>query len=105
VLVTNPIVAAKITGRTKDGVPRKGMTYIGFDAGNNLGVRSFFSTQDEAAWSLVRKGTAPAFSPSNIRKYYPQVLKHSNALMKHVKATADERSIEKGMDIQEEVRL
>jgi hypothetical protein len=66
VFITDPELAAKVTARV-GGIHRKGLTYIGFDAGNNLGHRSFFSTQDEAAWLLVRKGCAPAFSPSNIR--------------------------------------
>lgn len=33
----------------------------------SLGRRSFFTTTDEEQWALIRKGTAQAFSQSNIR--------------------------------------
>lgn len=41
-----------------------------WQATNHLGLRSFFTTTDEEQWALIRKGTAPAFSQANIRRYF-----------------------------------
>lgn len=35
------------------------------------GTRSLFTTHDDAEWRLVRKATAPAFFPDNIRAAFP----------------------------------
>lgn len=39
------------------------------------GLRSFFNTHNYDEWKLVRKATAPAFSPAEIRKAFPLLLK------------------------------
>ncbi len=40
-----------------------------------------FGTQDEAYWRNVRKTTAPAFSMSNVRRYYRGVLAAAGELL------------------------
>lgn len=38
--------------------------------GGQPGAYSLFATTDESHWKNIRKGTSPAFSPANIRRYF-----------------------------------
>jgi len=72
-------------------LPRKSIGYSFFDLCSSPldGLRSFFSTSDEAHWASVRKAAAPAFSAANVkRRYFPVVLRHATALAEHVRDAA-----------------
>jgi len=61
-----------------------------FDLATNAhGRRSFFTTNDEAQWAVVRKGCAQAFSPSNIRRRVaPRPSPLAGALSRSLSASA-----------------
>lgn len=69
VVVSDPLVAARMLGRGANAVPRKSIGYQFFDLStNHLSRSSFFTTNNEQQWAVVRKGTAQAFSHTNIRR-------------------------------------
>lgn len=105
VLVSDPALVQQILGRGEGALPRKSIGYSWFDmATNHLGLRSFFTTNDEDQWQLIRKSTAQAFSQANIRRYYVSALKHAQELAEQVKMAASV-SGKAGVEIQEHVEM
>jgi len=105
VVVSDPRVAAGVLARPGGGfrgggsahgassspscaLPQKSIGYSFFNLASSPldGLRSFFSTTDEAHWARVRKACAPAFSLSKVRRdYFPAVLRHADSLAERLR--------------------
>mmetsp|Transcript_29305 Transcript_29305/g.64847 ORF Transcript_29305/g.64847 Transcript_29305/m.64847 type:complete len:554 (-) Transcript_29305:627-2288(-) len=77
IIVTDPAATALILGRDADSVPTRSDDYKNIVDKSFDGFAphiSFFGTQDEEHWKVVRKATAPAFNMNNMRVYFPRML-------------------------------
>ncbi|GLC35290.1 hypothetical protein PLESTB_000580500 [Pleodorina starrii] len=90
VVITDPWVAAQVLAT----VPRRTHNYSLVDEVlGGPGKVSMFGTLDEAHWRNVRKTTAPAFSMTNVRRYYGGVLSAAGELL-----TSLERHLDQNLD-------
>ncbi|KXZ54188.1 hypothetical protein GPECTOR_5g283 [Gonium pectorale] len=94
VVVTDPAVA----GQVLSNIHGRTANYALVDEVlGGPGKTSMFGTPNEAEWRNVRKATAPAFSMSNVRRYYGGVLSAAAELLTALDAAAAGREDESGV--------
>ncbi|KAL4859226.1 Acyl-coenzyme A oxidase [Chlorella vulgaris] len=80
VVVSDPLLVQTVISRGSD-LPKASQVYDTVDElFSPKGIRSFFNTHSYDDWKVVRKVTAPAFSPASIRKAFPVLLRVTNEL-------------------------
>ncbi|GIL96175.1 hypothetical protein Vretimale_2002 [Volvox reticuliferus] len=78
IVITDPATAAQVLAT----VPGRTHNYTLTDEVlGGPGKVSMFGTRDEAHWRNVRKATAPAFSMTNVRRYFSSVLDAAGELL------------------------
>lgn len=94
VVSSDPAVYSKALKPGPNYLGKDYATYEHFQLATQAGSPSLFSSPDNAYWKAIRKAVAPAFTMTNMKKAFPEVLAATHRLLQELKGLPEEQPVD-----------